>query len=222
MGRCILLLVAIGMSLGSRAQGTLERASVQVDLSKEAIQLTQTLHLDLPDTTKHVDLRALRLDHLSLSGFTIQSDRYNVEAQDPASSKLYRYKILATDDEQLDDLTISYTWHRSTEKAEIPLFFPDMPAASSNDTLFAGEIQLTEELVFRMDFPKVDYDQKVENGRRTINFSLPALPSLLRIQYGDEGNLSTNIGLVADWCIAAVFMIMAIIIWLNRKRLTYG
>lgn len=222
MGRCILLLVAIGMSLGSRAQGTLERASVQVDLSKEAIQLTQTLHLDLPDTIKHVDLRALSLDHLSLSGFTIQSDRYSVEAQVPASTKLYRYKILATDDGQLDDLTISYTWHRSTEKAEIPLFFPDMPAASSNDTLFAGEIQLPEELVFRMDFPKVDYDQEVENGRRTINFSLPALPSLLRIQYGDEGNLSTNIGLIADWCIAAVFMIMAIIIWLNRKRLTYG
>jgi len=181
-----------------------------------------TLHLDLPDTTKHVDLRALRLDHLSLSGFTIQSDRYSVVAQDPPSTKLYRYKIHATDDGQLDDLTISYTWHRSTEKAEIPLFFPAMPAASSNDTLFAGEIQLPEELAYRMDFPKVDYDQKVENGRRTINFSLPALPSLFRIEYGDEGNLSTNIGLIADWCIAAVFMIMAIIIWLNRKRLTYG
>lgn len=222
MNRFILLLIAFSFGLDSHAQGTLLGASVQVELSKEDIHITQTFHLELPDTTEQIHIRALRFDHLMISDFTIQSDLLEAEEDDLVHPKLYSYHINATDDQQLDDLTISYTWQRSEEKEEIPLFFPEVPAATSHDTLFSGEIQLPEEFAFRMDFPKVDFDQVIEEGSRKVHFSLPALPSLLRIYYGDKANLSANIGLLADWFIAIVFMIMAIIIWFNRKRLSYG
>ncbi len=222
MRRCILLLIAISIGLVSHAQGTLQHASVQVDLSIEEIHIAQRFHLDLPDTTKYIQLSAIRYDHLSLSDITTPSGHYKLSEQDGAPSKLYSYKINITENHRIEDLAISYTWQRTTEKAEIPLFFPDMPAASSNDSLFVGEIQLAEELAFRMDFPKVDYDEVTEDSKRRLLFTLPALPSLLRIQYGDQSKLSTNVGLIADCGIALVFLIMAVIIWLNRKRLTYG
>ena len=97
-----------------------------------------------------------------------------------------------------------------------------MPAATSNDTLFLGQIHLPEEFAFRMDFPKIDFNQSVEKGSRMVSFSLPALPSILRIDYGDKAKLSANMGLLADWCVAAVFMIMSVIMWFNRKKLSYG
>jgi len=220
--RCILLLIAFSYGLDNHAQGTLQSASVQVELSKEVIHIAQTFHLDLSDTITQIHLRALRFDHLSISDFTTQSDLFEVIENDIIPSKLYSYKINVTGDQKMDDLTISYTLHRVEEQAEIPLFFPEIPAASSHDTLFLGELHMPEELAFRMDFPKVDFNQVVKEGSKKINFSLPALPSLLRIHYGDEAHLSADIGLLADWCIAAVFGIMAIIIWFNRKRLTYG
>jgi len=217
-----MLLISISYGLDSHAQGSLQSASVEVELSKEEINIAQTFHLELPDTTEQIHLRALRFDHLMITDFTIQSDQLEVVESDLVHPKLYSYHINATDDQKMEHLTISYTWQRSEQNPEIPLFFPEEPAATSNDTLFLGQIHLSEEFAFRMDFPKIDFNQSVEKDRRKVNFSLPALPSLLRIDYGDKANLSANMGLLADWCIAAVFMIMAVIIWFNRKRLSYG
>ena len=120
-------------------------------------------------------------------------------------------------------LEVTYLVEEASGTTDIPLYFTELPAASSNEGFFRFEMDVPEKQSYHFRFPSVTLEEAMmDNGYKKVSFSMPALPSMVRLSLLEEDAEAPMATAVIDIAVAATFIFIALLIWRYRKKLVYG
>ncbi|NNF33976.1 MAG: hypothetical protein HKN68_07700 [Saprospiraceae bacterium] len=103
----------------------------------------------------------------------------------------------------------------------IPLFFSDLTATKSQSDFFNLKMNWSKDEDYNIHFPKVPMEVKENANQKFTTLEMPAAPSLVRMQRV-EGHSSLSFNQVVDLGVGAVFLLIGLLLWMNRKKLAYG
>jgi len=201
------------------AQSSLLSASAILEIDGQKIYVEQILEVQLPDSVRQLKLRILDFEGSSLSNISIISNGKQTSFEKEEENALTTLKLISS--EGFQKLKLSYWVHTAEPDFYIPFFFTDLPAVNSDNGFFKTAIRLPQTQEYTIHFPNVALNETVDGSEKLVSFSVPALVSVLRMEllHGEQGIGFAN---VMDGLVAFIFVIMGILIWINRKHLAYA
>lgn len=201
------------------AQGTLERVSVTMDLMDTEISIKQRFVLDAPDSIQSIHLKALQFEGTVLSKIAIEDGQKEIVFKEEDQKGLQQLKLRSITGFKTIDL--SYRVQVGHEKFYLPLFFTELPAATSDNDFFKMEMHLSKTQGYTIYFPGVPIKEQINGEIRTLSMEVPALPSMVRMELfkGDKGAYYVD---YIDMTVALLFVGIGLLIWKYRKHLIYG
>ncbi|MCC1485104.1 hypothetical protein [Winogradskyella immobilis] len=202
------------------AQSQLTSASAKVDMSTEVISVTETLNFKLPDSIHNITLKALKFQKIAIEIIEVISEDKNLDFQIIPDKGLHQIRI--TSKEQIKSINLNYKVDVKNNNIQIPLFFTDLSAATSENDFFIAEIKTNSNDYLNVLFPNVDLNESMENELKILRLEIPALPSVLRLERLSTKEKGFTFLSIIDGLVALIFVVIGILIWRNRKRLIYG
>ena len=203
-------------------QGSLLSASATMNLSDEKISVSQYFKIDVPDSVSNIRLRALDLENTTISLKTITSEGKALLFTEENIKGLYVFKIATAENDVYENIELNYDVAYSGNSLSIPLFFTDMPAASSDINFFETTLFIPENQEYKFHFPKVSTKTDNLASQKKVTYNLPALPSMIKLElYGSEKRSASFLSVV-DALTLLIFIGIGILIWVKRKHLKYG
>ena len=214
-----ILFFAIGIL---HSQGELTKASTLIGVLDDEVVVKKNLHLNFPDTTKDFTLKMLVFEGNKLRDLSIYSDGKSIPINGDEVDGLITIPIEWPSGNLSNILELVYTVEIETEDKYIPFFFTDLAATNSDDDFFTIELRMEKNADYTLSFPNVKMTEKHTNEWKQINFQIPALASMLRLEIHDGPKTDIALATWMDGLVALIFVAIGIVIWLNRKRLAYG
>lgn len=205
-----LALLFIGLGHLAAAQTQLTGVNVNIESSQNEFKVRATYSVEVQDDTEGLNLKALtfggaRISDIRIVGF------------EPVTSQDYELtsiRIPFTKIQKPQKVIVQYQVVPG-EKGEIPIFFGDWQSASSDQDFF--QLELNTAPGTNLLFPA---DSETSEDATIIRATLPATTSMIRVEQGSDSG-STWISRI-DQLVIAIFMVIGVLIWFNRKRLIYG
>lgn len=223
LGALFLFAVAVATS-----QSKLTSASVKMmyDEQGERFHIKEKLFLDTIQAGQVIRCKALRLT----DNFTADTDniavsfsgRGEVDSFSQAAG-LQTFQATMQQAEKDGWIELSYMVDELGQVSEIPLFFTEFAAASSEEDFFSLELEIPEERSAFFHFPTAKVlALPAGSGNQLLSFSIPALPSMVRLELAEDvSNASFQVTLI-DLGVALVFVLIGFLIFRYRKMLIYG
>ncbi|MDT0608004.1 hypothetical protein [Croceitalea rosinachiae] len=215
----LIFLLATG---ASQSQGKLAGASALVKLKQDTTIIRQNLYLNLPDSTKQLSLKILEFEGNKLLNVSIHSSGQNIAIKSQGTNGLITIPIELPIENFSDKLELVYTVETKTTDRYIPFFFTDLSASNSDNDFLTIKLESANDLNYTLLFPNVETTERDTDVMRQIDFQIPALTSMLRLEIHDGPKTHIALAIWMDSLVAVIFIIMGIVIWLNRKHLAYG
>ena len=212
------LFFAIGIL---HSQGELTKASTLIGVLDDEVVVKQNLHLNFPETTKNFTLKMLVFEGNELRDLSIYSDGKSIPINGDEVDGLITIPIEWPSGNLSNILELVYTVEMETEDKYIPFFFTDLAATNSDDDFFTIELRMEKNADYNLSFPNVKMTEKLTNEWKQINFQVPALTSMLRLEMHDGPRTDFALATWMDCLVALIFIVIGIVIWMNRKRLAY-
>lgn len=194
------------------AQALLSGVKVTIEESQSGFGVQAIYQVQIPDDIKALNLKVLTFGDANIEGVIVNGVEIEItEAPGLASIQI---PLLAV--RKPDILTLSYQV-KPGKKGEIPLFFGDWQSTSSDQDFF--QIQLEANHKTNLLFP-ADGKRISSGDLKVVSASLPAATSMIRVEQGSD----TGIQWIkrVDQMVIALFTVIGVLIWFNRKRLIYG
>ncbi len=204
------------------AQGELTAVSIEVAMEDSVLRVRQTFALSLTDSVSSFEIKALqfegtKLDFLAASlkgealGITYIPERgmerlkLRKEVGKPWSEVVCTYKVKVTD-----------------QQFYLPLFFTNFSAATSENDFCRLKLRMPQTENYRLLFPTVKWEESLNQTDKVVSLEVPALPAFLRLKRldGNQGAFSLND--TVDLLAVFLFLGIGVLVWINRKRLSYG
>ncbi|MEM9362050.1 MAG: hypothetical protein AAGA43_05415 [Bacteroidota bacterium] len=214
-----ILFFAIGIL---HSQGELAKASTLIGVLDDEVVVKQNLHLNFSDTTKNFTLKMLVFEGNELRDLSIYSDGKSIPINGDEDDGLITIPIEWPSGNLSNILELVYTVEMETKDQYIPFFFTNLAATNSDDDFFTIELRMDKNMNYTLSFPNVKMTEKYTNEWKQINFQIPALTSMLRLEVHDGPKTDIALATWMDGLVALIFAVMGIVIWMNRKRLAYG
>ena len=212
----LLFITIIGIS-----QTELTSAAAMVNIKDTSIEVEEQLNLILPDSIKNITLKTLKFDQTVLSVNGVKANGKAVAFKQSQANGLDIIEI-SLNGESIKKMEITYTVQVEKEAFYIPIFFTDLPVTASDNDFFKLDIQLKQEQDYLLHFPKVDKIETSDQGVKKVTLSIPALPSLIRMELPTARATAFRFSHFIDWMVAFIFVIIGYLIWKYRKQLMYG
>jgi len=201
------------------AQNSLLGGSAILEIEQDRVYVQQTLDLQLPDSVQQLQLRILDFEGSSLYNISVISNGKETNFETEQINGLRMLKLVST--EGFQKLKLSYSVDTANSDFYIPFFFTDLVAANSENDFFKIAIHLPQTQEYVLHFPNLAVKETLSGEKKVIALEVPALVSVIRMERVNEKKAIGFAGIM-DGLVAFIFVIMGILIWINRKRLAYG
>ncbi|NAS29939.1 hypothetical protein GTQ40_03045 [Flavobacteriaceae bacterium R38] len=218
----VILLLTFLWTFTIAAQSKLLNASANIDMTASTIVVQQNLALDVPDSIQNLELKALDFKGTKFSLTSVESNFGDLNFRESYTEGLNHIWLTSDSGKSLNNIVLTYSIEVENSNFYLPLFFTNLPAASSDNGFFKMNVKMLPEQAYTIHFPKVKIEEKTENDLKELRFEVPALPSLLRMELLSEEAGEFNLINMVDWLAGFVFVIIGFFIWRNRKKLVYG
>ena len=204
---------------GLLAQGKLTEVTVDAQFIDGEFYIEQKLFIEA-DTVQSLELKALKFENSTISEIRVESLK-TVDFEVQEEDEIVKVQVKSYSEEQ-PAIIVYYKVKPLNPEFYIPIFFTDLQASDSDNGFFNMNIRLSEEQGYFVHFPTVEIRETIAEEDKSLSFDLPALPSVIRMEWTNGNNGFWNYINMADWIVAVIFVIIAILIWRNRKQLIYG
>ena len=201
------------------AQSTLKGGSAALDVDGKKVHVKQSLEVQLPDSVQQLRLRVLDFDGSSLSNISISANNLEIPFEVSGMEGIRSFDLRS--DQGFQQLAITYEVGITQSDFYVPFFFTDLASADSENGFFKIAISLPEAQAYTLHFPNGNTKETISDGKKMIVLEVPALISVLRMEVLD-GEKIFGFASIMDGLVVLVFVVMGVLIWLNRKRLVYG
>ena len=201
------------------AQNTLKGGAAVLDVDGQKVHVKQSLEVQLPDSVRQLRLRVLDFDGSSLSNISISDKNKKIPFEASGTGGIRSFDL--SSDQGFQQLAITYEIDIAQSDFYVPFFFTDLASADSENGFFKIAISLPEEQAYILHFPYSNTKESADGGKKTVALELPALLSVLRMELVNEDK-TMGFARVMDGLVIFVFVVMGVLIWMNRKRLVYG
>ncbi len=225
--RWLLIILGLIISNGLFAQSKIDQVAIEAKTIDGIFYVTEKLHVSLMDTVTVLNLKSINFSGSEISKVIVQVNDDQRLATDLSyelvnNEGLYHIKI-GIPDAKLRVIQVSYLVTTKQKEVYLPLFFTDLAAAASENDFFNMLISYPENESFYLHFPAGNLVRSNEiSGYETIQFNLPALASVVRLERLASHTSSPFYIKAIDWATALLFIAIGIIIWFYRKKLIYG
>lgn len=202
------------------AQNELLGGSATIIIVEKKIHVEQLLEVQLPDSVSQLTLRILDFKGSLLSDISIVSNEKETDFKDEKVEGLHTIKIISN--EGFKQLKLSYWVTVREADFYIPFFFTDLPAVNSDNDFFKLNISLPKTQEYVLHFPNVALNETYKADSKNISLAVPALISVLRMELLESENQHIRFASLMDGLVGGIFVVIGILIWINRKRLAYG
>lgn len=220
--KALILLFIVCSFWAVRSQSQLLGVSAWVDMTTEQIKVQEAFRFNVPDSVQSLEFKAIQFKGITVSIVSATTDGKTLTIEELKSKGLRHFKVKSSDNKSLQNVLLTYTVTKETESFYLPLFFTNVPGASSDDNFFTMEMQLPKNKEYQIHFPRVPIDEGIEGAVKKIRFQLPALPSLIRIELPIKQAKGLSFVTLVDASVALLFLGIGYLIWRNRKQLIYG
>lgn len=217
----LLLLACSSITYSILGQETLTKATVKATLDNNTFQVEQRLYIEVPDSITSLDLKSLIFESSTISKIQVAAENQLIAYENVDTHGLI-HLVLNIDKLSHQEIIISYQVGMEQSAFYLPLFFTDLAALSSDNDFFKMAIELPEGQAYFIHFPAMPIDQQQKDGTKTLQFELPALPSVIRMELLSSNMEKPLYIRMVDWGVAILFIVIGYLIWRNRKQLIYG
>ena len=214
-----ILFLIVGMLY---SQGELTSASALVMVKKDTTFVQQNLHLNLPDSLRQVTVKMLEFEGNKLLKVSAIIKGRKIPIKKDEGNGLITIPIELPIQESSADLELKYTVETKTLDRYVPFFFTELAATNSDNDFFTIKLQSAPDVNYTLLFPNVETIKKDLDDIKQIEFQIPALTSMLRLEMHEGQKTDIALATWMDGLVALIFLIMGFVIWMNRKRLAYG
>ena len=208
------------LTFGLMANGGVERVDVQLELEGGMAYLKETITFTEVDSLNQVRLKSLPLNGSELLLDSLVSGKQtlsvDIESLDPLLEM-----VLDTKDILNKTITLHYRVRTPDGSFYLPIFFTEFTASNSEADFFSMEMNWPPNKNYQVQFPKVPLMTNEEGDNIQTSLVLPALPSMIKMKRSDQNEVD-QLDLWVDWGVAFVFFVIGVILWINRKKLSYG
>jgi len=207
-------------------QGTILSAQAIISSIDNSFDVTESIQLGVDDTVTYLDFKMLLFERSVVSDVLVELKK---DKNASTGSKTISYIDLSTDNlkvirvpiKESQWIDLKYTVSSKQEMIDIPLFFTDLKASSSDKDFMKILLESSTLTSYKMYFPLANPTESVSPLTNIYTtYSLPALNSLIRLKNvsgkSDYGLILVDVG------VALIFVLVGLLIWFNRKKLIYG
>lgn len=215
------MLIFLGVTTLS-AQGELTAVSVEAVRGDSAFQVRQTFALSLADSVSSFEIKALQFEGTRVDFLTATLQGTDLVITDIPEEGMERLKVGKEEGKTWSEVVCTYEVKVTNQQFYLPLFFTNFSAATSENDFFNLQLRMPKTQNYRVLFPTVKLEESLNEMDKVISLEVPALPAFLRLQRfeGDQGGLTLNA--TVDLLAVFLFLGIGVLIWVNRKRLSYG
>ncbi len=223
--RIISVCVLLFFALVAKPQSKLAGAEVQMTYAPEIKKFKVKEKLYVTDILRDQSftLKALLLDDnfQNNSEISVASSGKTTVNQTEKSDAFNLAKVTFNKDLEKGWIELSYTVKVNKDLTEVPLFFTELSAVSSEEDFFTFELELPENQSVYFHFPTTEVIQTpLVSEKQSISFNLPALPSMIRLEL-DESQASNKIAVI-DISVGLIFLLIGLLIVRYRNVFRYG
>ncbi len=204
------------------AQGELTAVSVEVDIADSMLQVRQAFSLSLADSVTSFDIKALQFEGTSLDFLTASLEGDDLVLEDIPEQGMNRLRVNKAEGETWSRVVCTYEAKVRGKQFYLPLFFTNFSAASSQNDFFSIQIRMPKTQNYTVLFPTVKWEESGSQADKVMRFEVPALPAFLRLKQQDGEKAGIALNDAVDIGAAFLFLGIGLLIWVNRKRLSYG
>lgn len=204
------------------AQGELTAVSVEVAMQDSVLQVRQTFSLSLADSVSSFEIKALEFEGTKLDFLTATLDGTDLVVTDLPENGMNKLRVRKKEGRTWSEVVCTYEVEVTSKQFYLPLFFTNFSAATSENDFFSLQLRMPKNDNFSILFPTVEWKESSNKTDKLIQLEVPALPAFLRLERhdGDQRGLSLND--TVDLFAVFLFLGVGLLIWVNRKRLSYG
>lgn len=221
MKRLLYILLFLGVT-GLNAQGELVAVSVEVAAEDSAFQVRQTFTLDLADSVPSFEIKALEFEGTKVNFLTATLDKVDLVVTDSSDKGMTRLKLSKGEGKSWSEVVCTYEAEVTRRQFYLPLFFTNFSAATSENDFFSMQLRMPVDQNYTLLFPTVKLEESSDPTDKVINLEVPALPAFLRLQRHDGNRETLTLNDTVDLLAVFLFLGIGLLIWVNRKRLSYG
>lgn len=204
------------------AQGELTAVSVEVDIADSVLQVRQAFSLSLADSVTSFDIKALQFEGTSLDFLTASLEGDDLVLEDIPEQGMNRLRVSKAEGKTWSRVVCKYEVKVRGKQFYLPLFFTNFSAASSQNDFFSIQMRMPKTQNHTVLFPTVKWEEAASQTDKVIRFEVPALPAFLRLKRQDGEKAEIALNDAVDIGAAFLFLGIGLLIWVNRKRLSYG
>jgi hypothetical protein len=212
---CLLISTVLSLT----ANGTIESVIVDIDIKEGNYSIKQSIAVLLTNEDEAFLIRALPVKEaqLFIDSILVDNERVSSEVINMTGTLDSRIELSAGN----KIIDIYYQLSEIPDEFTIPIFFTSLAASNSETDFFKATISTTIDYKFIVQFPMVPLIEEENGMYRVTSFQLPSSPSMIRVKKGTSSDVKSS-GEWVDWGVGFVFLIIGVLLWINRKKLTYG
>ena len=221
MKNLVYILMLLGLTNLS-AQGELMSVSVEVEMQDSVFLVQQTFALSLADSVVSFEIRALEFEGTTLDFLTASLEGDELLVVDSPDQGMKRLKLSKEEGKSWSAVLCTYEVKVTNQQFYLPLFFTNFSAATSENDFFSMQVRMPTTRNYTLLFPRVKSEESLQQGYKVISLEVPALPAFLRLQRHEGDRRGLPLNATVDLLAAFLFLGIGVLIWVNRKRLSYG
>lgn len=221
MKRLIYILMFLGVTSLS-AQGELTAVSVEVAMEDSVLQVQQTFSLSLADSVSSFEIKALEFEGTNLDFLAATLAGEELALTKIPEEGMERLEVSKPAGKAWSVVVCTYEVKVTDQQFYLPLFFTNFSAATSENDFFSMQLRMPAAQNYRVLFPTVKLEESLNETEKVISLEVPALPAFLRLQRLEGAQRGLSLNATVDLLAVFLFLGIGILIWVNRKRLSYG
>lgn len=220
MKRLVYILLFLGVT-GLSAQGELIAVSVEVAMEDSVFNVQQTFVLSLADSVSSFEIKALQFEGTSLDFLAATLAGEELALTKIPEEGMERLKVSKPARKAWSAMVCTYEVKVTSQQFYLPLFFTNFSAATSENDFFSLQVRMPATQNYRVLFPTMKLEESLNETEKVLNLEVPALPAFLRLQRFEGEQKGLTLNATVDLLAVFLFLGLGILIWINRKRLSY-
>ncbi len=225
--RSALLIFVLLSSIAAIGQSKLTgvRVSAEYLTDSKQYQITERLYFDTLVADKYLTIKRLLLEE---GGGPDKGETPDISTNarienTTVKQNLVEIQLKVLSKQEGNWLEVKYVISEAPAITNIPLFFTELSAASSDEQFFQFSLNLPAHQSYYFHFPSGPVAERPGlDGQKQLSFTMPALPSVVRLELMEEDRTAAQLTTLIDIAVALIFGIIAVLIWAYRKKLIYG
>ena len=217
--KALLIGLLIGYSVCLQANDGVDSVIVEIEMKEDVLIVKQSIYITVVDEFDDFLIRALVIEESQVFIDTIHIDQQPTSFETLDMTPTLDFKLKVSNENSRID--VYYRLNEIGDEITLPLFFTSLSALNSEADFFNASIFRTVDQHFSVVFPRVPIEDMETGMFKITSFNLPAAPSMIRLNRVNSDESGKNIQWV-DWMVGVVFLIIGLILWINRKKMSYG